>query len=138
MANLAKNFRHKKIHSDWCQITSHGLRPLNLHCREKKKKKATRISYCVHKQQTNKCDKQTNVTPEISKYCSVGSHSTLTKWIIFYFIFQKMKINSFLNFLKLYFFSIIYYKYCDMGSEIIQNVAYNNYDNFQYVNFIFS
>jgi hypothetical protein len=38
MANLAKNYRHKKNHSDWCQITSHGLRPLNLHCREKKKK----------------------------------------------------------------------------------------------------
>jgi hypothetical protein len=25
-----------------------------------------------------------------------------------------------------------------MGNEIIQNVAYDNYDNFQHVNFIFS
>jgi hypothetical protein len=25
-----------------------------------------------------------------------------------------------------------------MSSEIIQNVAYDNYDDFQYVNFIFS
>jgi hypothetical protein len=25
-----------------------------------------------------------------------------------------------------------------MGSEIIQSVAYDNYDNFQHVNFIFS
>jgi hypothetical protein len=75
MANLAKNYGHKKITSDGCQITSHGLRPLNLHGREKKKKKkkkATRISSCVHKQQTN-------VTPEISKYRGVGSISTLTK-----------------------------------------------------------
>jgi hypothetical protein len=83
-------------------------------------------------------NKQTNVTPDISKYSSVGSDSTLTKWIIFYFIFQKMEMNSFLKNMKLYFFSIIYYKYCDMGSEIIQHVAYDNYDNSQHVNFIFS
>jgi hypothetical protein len=28
--------------------------------------------------------------------------------------------------------------YCHMNSEIIQSVAYNNYDDFQHVNFIFS
>jgi hypothetical protein len=46
-------------------------------------------------------------------------------------------MNSFLNF-QIIYFSIIYYKYCDTSSEIIQSVAYDNYDDFQHVNFIFS
>jgi hypothetical protein len=29
-------------------------------------------------------------------------------------------------------------KYCDMSSEIIQNVTRDNYDDFKHVNFIFS
>jgi hypothetical protein len=40
--------------------------------------------------------------------------------------------------LKLYIFSTIYYNICDMSSEIIQSVAYDNYDDFQHFNFIFS
>jgi hypothetical protein len=28
--------------------------------------------------------------------------------------------------------------YCDISSEIIQNVDYGNFDNFQHINFIFS
>jgi hypothetical protein len=28
--------------------------------------------------------------------------------------------------------------YCDMSDEIVQSVAYDNYDEFQHVNFIFS
>jgi hypothetical protein len=34
---------------------------------------------------------------------------------------------------------MIYYDiYCHMSSEIIQSVAYDSYDDFQHVNFIFS
>jgi hypothetical protein len=46
-------------------------------------------------------------------------------------------MNSFLNF-QIIYFSIIYYKYCDTSSEIIQSVVYDNYGDFQHVNFIFS
>jgi hypothetical protein len=49
-------------------------------------------------------NKQTNATPEISKYSSVGSDSTLTKWIIFILFFKKWKWIRFNFFLKLYFF----------------------------------
>jgi hypothetical protein len=38
------------------------------------------------------------------------------------FFFQKMNLKKIK--LKLYIFSIIYYKYCEKGSEIIQSVAY--------------
>ncbi len=46
-------------------------------------------------------------------------------------------MNSFLNSEN---YIILYHllEYCDMSSEIIQNVAYDNYDDFQHVNFIFS
>jgi hypothetical protein len=44
------------------------------------------------------------------------------------YFFQKM--NLFKNF-EIIDFCIIYYKYCDMSSEIIHNVAYDNYDDFQ-------
>jgi len=33
---------------------------------------------------------------------------------------------------------MIYYDICHMRSEIILSVAYDNYDDFQHVNFIFS
>jgi len=34
---------------------------------------------------------------------------------------------------------MIYYDiYCPMSSEIIQSVAYDSYDDFQHVNFMFS
>jgi hypothetical protein len=40
------------------------------------------------------------------------------------------------------FWNYIYFQhllwYCDTSSEIIQNVAYDDYDDFQHVNFIFS
>jgi hypothetical protein len=42
----------------------------------------------------------------------------------------------FLNFEIIYIFSHLI-EYCDMSSEIIQNVAYDNYDDFQHVNFLF-
>jgi hypothetical protein len=48
-------------------------------------------------------------------------------------------MNSFLKFEIIYIFPSYYIYYCDMNSEIIQNVAYdNNSDDFQLVNFIFS
>jgi hypothetical protein len=34
--------------------------------------------------------------------------------------------------------SIVYYSIFDMNSEFIQNVTYDNYDDFQHDNFIFS
>jgi hypothetical protein len=65
-------------------------------------------------------------------YCSLGSVSTLTKWIFF---FSK---NEFVfKFWHYIFFHHLLW-YCDMSSEIIQNVAYENYGDFQHVNFIFS
>jgi hypothetical protein len=47
------------------------------------------------------------------------------------YFFQKM--NSFFNF-EITYVSIIYYKYCDMSNEIIQSIAYDNYDDFQHIN----
>jgi hypothetical protein len=48
-------------------------------------------------------------------------------------------MNSFLKFEIIYIY--IYFHHllecCDMSSEFIQNVAYYNDDDFQYVNFIF-
>jgi hypothetical protein len=46
-------------------------------------------------------------------------------------------MNLFLGFEYIYFFHHLL-EYCDMSSEIIQNVAYDNYDGFQHVNFVFS
>ncbi len=47
-------------------------------------------------------------------------------------------MNSFFNFEIIYnFFHHLLY-YCDMNNEIIQSVAYDNYDDFEHVNFIFS
>jgi hypothetical protein len=47
-------------------------------------------------------------------------------------------MNSFLKILKLYNFPSIYYNnIVIMSSEIIQSVAYDNYDDFQHFNFIF-
>jgi len=43
-------------------------------------------------------------------------------------------MDSFFN-LKIIIIIIIY-SYCDMSSEIIQSVVYDNYNNFQHVNFI--
>jgi hypothetical protein len=45
-------------------------------------------------------------------------------------------MNSFLKF-EIISFSVIYYNIV-MSSETIQNVAYDNYDDFQHVNFMFS
>ncbi len=47
-------------------------------------------------------------------------------------------MNSFKNFEIKNFPSSTLPWYCDMSSEIIQGVAYDNYDDFQNVNFIFS
>jgi hypothetical protein len=33
---------------------------------------------------------------------------------------------------------IIYYDICDISSEVIQSATYDNYNDFQHVNFIFS
>jgi hypothetical protein len=46
-------------------------------------------------------------------------------------------MNSFLI-LKLYIYFSHLLWYCDVNTEIIQNVAYDNYDDFEHVNFIFS
>jgi hypothetical protein len=46
-------------------------------------------------------------------------------------------MNSIFKFGNYIQFSIIYYNIV-MSSEIIQSVAYDNYDDFQLVNFIFS
>jgi hypothetical protein len=46
-------------------------------------------------------------------------------------------MNSFFNF-EFIKFSIIYYDICDTSSEIIQSASYDNYNDFQHVNFIFS
>jgi hypothetical protein len=46
-------------------------------------------------------------------------------------------MNSFLSFEFIYFFRHLL-EYCDMSSEIIQNVAYyDKYGDFQHVNFIY-
>jgi hypothetical protein len=45
-------------------------------------------------------------------------------------------MNSFFNFD--FFFPPSTIKYCDMSSDIIQSVAYDNYHDFQHFNFIFS
>jgi hypothetical protein len=50
------------------------------------------------------------------------------------FFSQKMIKFFFWN---IYIFHHLLY-YCDISSEIIQNVDYDNFDNFQHVNFIFS
>jgi len=63
------------------------------------------------------------------------SVSTLTKQTISYF--QK-KLILFLM-LRLLIFSMIYYDIViRVGIQMIQSVAYDNYDDFQHVNFIFS
>jgi len=65
-------------------------------------------------------------------YCRLGSVSTLTKWIN---VFSKNEnFKFFWNYI--FFYHLLWY--CDMSSEIIQNVAYENYDDFQHVNFMFS
>jgi hypothetical protein len=47
-------------------------------------------------------------------------------------------MNSVFNFEIIYnFFHHLLY-YCDMNNEIIYSVAYDNYDDFEHVNFIFS
>jgi hypothetical protein len=46
-------------------------------------------------------------------------------------------MNSFFNF-EIMKLSIIYYDICDMSSEIIQRATYDNYNDFQHVNFIFA
>jgi hypothetical protein len=47
-------------------------------------------------------------------------------------------MNSFLKKFELYIFSSTT-KYCNMSTEIIQSVvAYDNYDDFQHINLIFS
>ncbi len=52
---FGKEFSPQKNHSDWCQITSHGLRPLNLHWQRKEEKESnTNLFLCS--QATNKCD----------------------------------------------------------------------------------
>jgi hypothetical protein len=66
-------------------------------------------------------------------YCSLRSVSTLTKWIMFFFSKNEF-VFKFWNYI---FFHYLLW-YCDMSSEIIQSVAYDNYDDFQHVNFIFS
>jgi hypothetical protein len=43
-------------------------------------------------------------------------------------------MNSFFNLRIIIIF--ISYSYCDMSSEIIQSVVYDNYNEFQHVNFI--
>ncbi len=54
-------------------------------------------------------------------YCNLKSIFTFTKWIFFnYKIFHRLLW------------------YCHMSSEIIQSVTYDNYNDFQYANFIFS
>jgi hypothetical protein len=45
-------------------------------------------------------------------------------------------MDSFINFFKYIIFHHVLL-YCDMSSEIIQCVAFNNYDDFQNVDFIF-
>jgi hypothetical protein len=47
------------------------------------------------------------------------------------------KVNSFFNF-KIIQFSIILLWYCDTSSEIFKSLTYDNYNDFQHVNFIFS
>jgi len=46
--------------------------------------------------------------------------------------------NEFIFYFEIILFSIIYYNIVIQVSEIIQGVAYNNYDDFQHANFIFS
>jgi hypothetical protein len=65
-------------------------------------------------------------------YHSLGSIFKLTKQIII--IFQKKLI--FKNLKLLDFHDLLWY--CHKNCEIIQSVAYDNYDDFQHVNFIFS
>jgi hypothetical protein len=67
-------------------------------------------------------------------YGSVGWVSTLTKRIIFFL--QKMNFFlKFWNYIHIFHHLLLY---CDMSNEIIQSVAYDNYDDFQHVHFIFS
>ncbi len=54
--------------------------------------------------------------------------------MIFIFFSKMDFILKFRNYI--YFHHLL--QYCDLSSEIIQNVAYDNYDDFQHVNFIFS
>jgi hypothetical protein len=61
-------------------------------------------------------------------YCSLGSASTLKKQIIIFFQF----------FFKNYVFFHHLLKHCDMNSEIIKSVAYDNYDDFQHQLYIFT
>jgi hypothetical protein len=41
-------------------------------------------------------------------------------------------------FLKLHIFRHLLFEYCHMSNENFHSVAYDNYDDFQHVNFIFS
>jgi hypothetical protein len=65
-------------------------------------------------------------------YRSLGSVFTLKKRIIFF-----SKNESVYQFWNDQIFHHLPW-YCDMSGEIIQGVAYDNYDDFQHVNFIFS
>jgi hypothetical protein len=66
-------------------------------------------------------------------YRSLGSVSTLTKMNKF-FLSKNKFVFKFWN--QIFFHHLL--SYCDLSREIIQNVAYDNYDDFQHVNFVFS
>ncbi len=67
----------------------------------------------------------------LNDYCNLGSISTLTKW----FFFQKMIFKK----IEIIVISITYYYLVIwIIKEIIQNIAYDNYYDFQHVNFKFS
>jgi hypothetical protein len=72
-----------------------------------------------------------DLTNPFPYYCSLWSISIVTKWIILFFK------NEFIFKFWIIKFSIIYYDICDMSSEIIQSATYDNYNDFQHVNFIF-
>jgi hypothetical protein len=61
----------------------------------------------------------------LNEYHSLGSISTLKKWIILFF--QKMKILKF----EIIIISIIYYYLVIwVINEFIQSITYDNYDDF--------
>jgi hypothetical protein len=66
-------------------------------------------------------------------YRSLGSVSTLTKTNYYYF-----SKNEFVFKIWNYYFFHHLLLYCDMSNEIIHSIAYDNYDDFQHLNFIFS
>ncbi len=64
--------------------------------------------------------------------------STIPFLVVFYALSFLLLVTSKLLLTSWYYFFHNLLWYCHMSNEIIQSVAYDNYDDFQHGNFIYS